>query len=138
MLCVNSYTKEYVDAVRSRIAAQTSTYQALVTAAGPHSRAALAAFEPQFFSAMILALENHFVHRARTAEKKNGNPLNELRMLSMSIMNNRGALAADKTIKYDPAKSVLKLRVGDTIALSAADFTRLAAAFLTEIEQKYQ
>ena len=57
--------------------------------------------------------------------------------LSNSIINNGGMMCADKTIKYDPAKSVLKCRVGDKIALNEADFTRLASAFLAEIEAKY-
>ncbi|MFL6262487.1 MAG: hypothetical protein ACJ76Y_22545 [Thermoanaerobaculia bacterium] len=45
-------------------------------------------------------------------------------------------LCADKTIQYDPAKAVLKLRIGDEIVLSEEGFTRLAEAFLSEIEAK--
>ncbi len=45
-------------------------------------------------------------------EKKDGNPLNEVKMLSNSIMNNGSVMCADKTIKYDPAKAVLKCRSG--------------------------
>ena len=48
-----------------------------------------------------------------------------------------GVMCADKTIKYDSAKSVLKCKVGNKIALSEADFTRLFSAFLAEIEDKY-
>ena len=86
---------------------------------------------------MILALDGHFVHRTRALEKKDGNPLNEVRMLANSLMGNGGILAADKTIMYDPEKSELKIPVGDLIALSEADFTRLAATFLNEIAAKY-
>ena len=86
---------------------------------------------------MVLALDNHFVHRTRAIEKKDGNPLNEVRMLSNSIMNNGSVMCADKTIKFDPTKSVLKCRVGDKISLNEADFTRLYSAFLSEIEAKY-
>jgi hypothetical protein len=67
---------------------------------------------------MVLALDSYFVHRARAAEKKDGNPLNEVRMLCNSIMNNNKIMCADKTIKYDPAKSGLEFRVGDEIKLS--------------------
>jgi hypothetical protein len=49
-----------------------------------------------------------------------GNPLNEVRMLCDSILRNGGVLAADKTIKFNPAQSVLKLRVGDPITLTEA------------------
>ena len=59
-------------------------------------------------------------------------------MLSSSIMNNGSVMSADKTIKYDPAKSMLKSRIEDKITLKEADFTRLCAAFLTEIEAKYR
>jgi len=107
MLCANSCTKQYINDCRSRIAAQVSAWQALLAAAkGQRLEGALEEFEPHFFNTMVLSLDSHFVHRARAMEKKDGNPLNEVRMLSNSIMNNRGVMGADKTIKCDPAKSV--------------------------------
>ena len=144
MLCVNNYTQKYIGECRSRVAAQVSAYQNLVakarnqTAAGkPPVNAAITAFEPHFFNNMVLALESYFVHRARAKEKKDGNPLNEVRMLCHSMMNNRNVMCADKTIKYDPARSVLKYRIGDEIKLNEADFMRLSAAFFAELESKY-
>jgi hypothetical protein len=53
------------------------------------------------------------VHRARGLEGKDGNPLNEVRMLCDSILQKDGVMTADKTIKFDPAKSVLRLQPGD-------------------------
>jgi hypothetical protein len=41
------------------------------------------------------------------------------------------------SLKLPPDKSVLKLRTGDTIALTHAEFVRLADAFFAEIEEKY-
>ncbi len=58
-------------------------------------------------------------------------------MLCSSLMHDNNILCADRTIQYDPAKSVLKLRIGDEIKLTQADFTRLVSAFLAEIEHKY-
>jgi hypothetical protein len=52
---------------------------------------------------MVLVLENYFEHRTRAKEKKDGNPLNEVRLLSTSMMTNNGRMAADKSIKLDPA-----------------------------------
>ena len=52
-------------------------------------------------------------------------------------MQNGGALSADKTIRLNAAKSVLKYQVGDEIRLSEADFLRLAEAYFAEIESKY-
>ncbi len=46
-------------------------------------------------------------------------------------------LTTDKTIKYDPAKSVFKIKIGDKLSLSSDGFARLAAAFFAEIERKY-
>ena len=46
-------------------------------------------------------------------------------------------LTADKTIKYKADQSVLGLEIGDTIAVSEADFAKLAKAFLAEIEVKF-
>ena len=87
MLCVNNYTQKYIDDCRSKVTAQVSAYQALVAAARnktatdkPLLNAAIEAFEPHFFNNMVLALDNYFVHRARAIEKKDGNPLNEVRM----------------------------------------------------------
>lgn len=58
-------------------------------------------------------------------------------MLTSSMMNNNGIMSADKTIKYDPAKSILKYRIGDEIKVNQAGFKLLSSAFLAEIEKKY-
>ena len=144
MLSVNKYTQEYVDACREEVNRQVATYVDPTTAArdlAPDGNtdlgAAIEAFEPRFFNSMILALDAYFCHRARAMEKKDGNPLNEVRVLCNSIMHNDGRLAADKTIRLDPATSVLKYQVGDPITLDATDFSLLSDAFFAEIEAKY-
>jgi hypothetical protein len=144
MLCVNNYGQDYIDDCRSRVAAQVAAYQTLVATArhqgasdGPQLETAIAAFEPQFFNNMVLTLDSYFTHRARALEKKDGNPLNEVRMLCNALTNNHGVMCADKTIKYDPAKSVLKYQVGDQIGVTEAEFVRLSAAFFAEIESKF-
>lgn len=40
-------------------------------------------------------------------------------------------------VRYVPAESVLKLDLGDTIALTAADFERHSAAFFAELEKRF-
>lgn len=126
MLCVNKYKKEYVDACRSTMEAQLSAYK---PTGGP--------FERLFLNNLVLVLDHYFVHRTRALEGKDGNALNEVRMLSNSIMQNRAVMTADKTIKYDPAKSALQVPIGQEIAMSVPDFTRLFKAFFAEIEAKF-
>ena len=70
------------------------------------------AFAPLFFGNLVVVLDGYFVHRTRAIEGKDGNPLNEVRMLCSSILGHDGVLAADGTIKYKPEASVLGLAVG--------------------------
>lgn len=144
MLSVSSYPQEYVDATRSKIDAQVDAYNTLVTAAGEAAGAkdtkldpAIASFEPLFFNHMVMALDNYFLHRGRNLEGKDGNPLNEVRVLCNSITNNGARMRPDKTIKMQPERTVLKYEVGDNIKLNEDDFRRLAKAFLSEIENKF-
>ena len=58
-------------------------------------------------------------------------------MLYDSILRNDGVLCADKTIKHRPESSVLKLQVGDEIALDETQFRQLSDAFFAEIQRKF-
>lgn len=68
---------------------------------------------------------------------KDGNPLNEVELLTESLMNNEGVLRGNNVIKFVPDKSVVKLNIGDRIKLTSAQFERLAKAFFAEIESKF-
>jgi len=48
-----------------------------------------------------------------------------MRMIASSIMNASGIFTADKTVKYDPAKPVLKFAIGGQ---TVADLRRLRQA----------
>jgi hypothetical protein len=133
MLGVSSYGKDYVGACRTQVAAQLASYRKLLAA----KPAGIDAFERQFFNHMILALDHYFMHRLRTMEGKDGNPLNEVRMLCNAVMENKGRMSADKTIRYKPEMSILKFKIGDEIRLDADDFVRLSTAFFDQIEKKY-
>jgi hypothetical protein len=135
MLSVNKYPQDYIDACRARVKAQVSTYRKLIKTTKNDS--AIASFVPVFFNNMAIILDSYFVHRARTMEGKDGNPLNEVRVICNSLMQNGGAMSADKAIRLNPAKSVLNYEVGDEIRLSETDFLRLAEAYFAEIESKY-
>jgi hypothetical protein len=54
-------------------------------------------------------------------EGKDGNPLNEPRVLRDSLMLHDGRLCAHRSIKLSPVASVLKLQVGDEVGLNEND-----------------
>lgn len=132
MLGVRNYSKEYISSCRKKISADLSAYKKLASNAKSSN-----GFEMAYFNNMAIVLDHLFVHRLRTVEGKDGNPLNEVRLIGDAIMNNNGVLETDNTIKYDPAKSVLKYKVGDEIKLTEADFRLLYKAFFAEIENKF-
>jgi hypothetical protein len=134
MLSVSKYDQDYIDQCRATTGARMGAYRALASDGG----SGVADFEPVFFNTMLLALDHLFCHRGRTNEGKDGNPLNEVRVLCNSIMENEGIMAADKQIRLKPDASVLGYEVGDEIRLSEADFRLLSGAFLAEIEAKYR
>jgi len=141
MLGMKKYSKHYIDACAARVHADLRAYRKQVRKAPSKD------FEVRFFNDQVLLLDHMFVHRLTGIEGKDGNPLNEVRVLCNSILLNRCKLQVDKlpgwpmsagpSIKFPPGNSVLKLRVGDDVKLSEADFVRLCKAFFAEIEKKY-
>jgi hypothetical protein len=139
-----NYTQEEIDQGRAAIGQQLAAYKELAKAvrsgaAGKNVDSAVEAFEALFFNNLTMVMDRYFVHRLAGAdyEGKDGNPLNEVRLIVDSLITNGGALRADKQIKLTPEGSVLKLSVGDTIRLSQADFERLSAAFFDELERRF-
>jgi hypothetical protein len=134
MLAVNAYAPDHVAACRNRIAADMAAYEA----ASPP-----AALDPVFYGMMAMALDHWFCHRQRSIEGKDGNPLNEVRMITDSIQGNDGrgpiipVLAPNSTIKYRPERSVLGLEIGDPLDLGIAAYQKLAIAFLDEVEARF-
>jgi hypothetical protein len=135
MLGVRKYQQSYIDKCRTRVQADIAAFQAMAAAAA--NPTAIEAFEPTFFNNMVFVLDELFVHRLRTVEGKDGNPLNEVRIICDSLMNHNGKMTPEKAIKYVPEKTVLGYGAGDEIKLTAADFQRLSDAYLTEIEKKF-
>ena len=84
MLSMDKYPQEYIDECRANVDAAVSAYENLATTAkAQHDApldAALESFEPFFYNNMVVVLEGYFVHRARAIERKDGNPLNEVRV----------------------------------------------------------
>ncbi|MDT5035186.1 MAG: hypothetical protein QOE03_371 [Micromonosporaceae bacterium] len=143
MLGRKTYTREELDHSKAAIGQQLEAYKTLVEAvAGATTdtkvNSARADFEAHFFNNLTLALDRYFVHRLRTVTGKDGNPLNEVEMICDSLMNNNGLLRGTNVIKYVPDQSVVKLRIGEPIRLTADQFERLSAAFFADVERKFR
>lgn len=142
MLGRKDFTKEEVKHATETVNGkfQHSTPWLVLGAAAPAKKAggALDELEGVLFNNMVLVLDRFFVHRLRSVTGKDGNPLNEVELLADSIMNNGSVLRnTSNVIKYAPDKSVLKLKVGDPIRLTAAKFEELASAFFDDLKRKY-
>ena len=135
MLAVKTYPTEYVNACRARVDAQLAAYDALDAATTPAARRT--AFDAEFFANMVLVLELSFVHRQRGLEGKDGNPLNEVRMLANSILAHDGVLAPDSTVGFKAETAVASIAIGEAIALDRATFGRVAEAYFAEIERRF-
>jgi hypothetical protein len=140
-----SYTQEELDNSKAAIKLQLGAYETFVEALAKATKAtpdkavasAREAFEPRFFNNLTLVLDRHFIHRLRIVTGKDSNPLNEVEMLSDSLMNNNGVLRGNNVIKWVPDDTVVKLAIGDSIWLTAEEFGRLSTAFHAEIERKF-
>ena len=144
MLGMKEYEQDYIDACRSRVETQVAMFREVAQAARDHGDAdvshlegALESLEYEYFNNMLLVLDGYFVHRLRGVEGKDGNALNEVRVLARSLMENGGTVMADPQIPLDPARSVLGLEVGDPITLTLQQYRRISDAFLREIENKF-
>jgi hypothetical protein len=140
MLGMKSYDKEYISECRALIEANVRSYKKVKVGA-------LDEFETHYFNSQVLLLDYMFVHRLSGIEGKDGNPLNEVRVLCNSILFNGGKLQVEKLpgwpnsavsgLKLPPERSILKLQARNNIQLRQADFVRLAEAFFAEIEKRY-
>ena len=129
MLGRSTYSEAYVQAVRARFGRVLKAFDKAKPAEPFASEALLD---------MVLGLEVAFVHRLRMQEGKDGNPLNELRMIVTSILEHDGVMTRDNTVKWDAAKSISGLAIGDTIALGRKQVQALAEAVFEEIGKKYR
>src|SRR5881628_3349202 len=125
MLGMKTYSQDYIDACRARVEANLRAYRKQV------GKAPTKEFEDRFFKDQVLLLDYMFVHRFSGIEGRDGNPLNEVRVLCNSILLNKGKLQVDRLqgwpnsavsgLKLPPEKSVLQHAVGDEMRLTEED-----------------
>lgn len=137
MLGVRKYEKKFINACRTNINEQLKTYNKLLMDIRNPFGVSVKEFEHAFFRNMVILLDAFFVHRLRTIEGKDGNPLNEARVVSSSLLFNNGKLKMDSSIRLKPEKSILKFNPGEDIKITQEGFSLLANAFFRELEKKY-
>jgi hypothetical protein len=128
MLGRANYSMDYIRAVHARVERVLKAFEKAKPAEPFASEALLD---------VLLGLEMAFVHRLRGQEGKDGNPLNELRMIAASVLEFGGVMTGDKTIKWSPEKSVTGLKVGDKIVLGRKQVGVLVDAVIEEVAKRY-
>jgi hypothetical protein len=136
MLGRKNYEQDEIDRARAAVERQLIAYRKLAGAVSDPS--ALEDFDEPFFATLMLALDRPFVHRLRTATGKDTNALNEVELIVDALINNVGVFRGASVIKYVPEQSVVGLRPGDRVSLTADQFERLADAFFTELDRKFR
>ena len=109
MLGRKTYTQDELDQATAAVDQQLAAYKTLVKAidgatSDPEVRAALEAFEPLFFNNMTIVLDRYFVHRIRPVAGKDGNPLNEVELITESLMNNGGVMQRQQGDQAEPGR----------------------------------
>jgi hypothetical protein len=139
MLGMKRYPRKYIDASRNKVDADVVAFKKLSNAArkAGTSEKALESLETAYFNNMVLVLDHLFVHRLRGVEGKDGNAMNEVRVLNDAIMLNGGRMVQDKQITLTPDVSVLGYAKGDEIKVTEEDFVQLAKAFFAGIDERF-
>lgn len=87
MLAVTTYPQTYVDECKKRIRADVRAFKVATDSVSsdekPRER-----LNTVFFSTLLMVVDAHFAHRLRTNELKDDNPLNEVRVLVRSLLEN--------------------------------------------------
>lgn len=125
----------YVDSVAARVAAQITHFRSVAPRLGMDAEAK--GFAHGFFNHLLLSLDRYFVFRSQVIEGFNGNPLNEVRMLSAALTRGDGVLMADPSISYMAGGSVLGYQIGDAVQLDDAQFEALFTAFIGELTTRF-
>lgn len=135
MLGRKTYTAEEMRRGRELVEAHLAAFRAVAESAPAGE--ALSALEERTATAALLVLDRAFVHRLRAVEGKDTNPLTEVGLVAVSLVEHDGVMTPVKGIKYVPGAGVLGIAPGDRIRLTVGDTEKLASAFLAELEARF-
>jgi hypothetical protein len=123
MLLRTGYDRHYVAACRESVGAAVEELRRV----GAGSAA---------WIQLVVALDRWFSLRNPKVEGRDGNPLNEVRVLAESVAEHGAVMTVPKGIKLRPEESVLGFAEGEEISLDGDAFERLFDAFLAAVEKK--
>jgi hypothetical protein len=124
MLLRTGYDRHYVAACRESVGAAVEELRGV----GAGSAA---------WNQLLPALDRWFELRNPKVEGRDGNPMNEVRVLAGCVTEHGSIVVIPKGIKLAPDTSVLGFAEGEEISLDGDSFERLFDAFLAEVEEKF-
>ena len=124
MLLRTGYDRHYVAACRESVGAAVEEMRRV--------QAGSAAWNQ-----LVPALDRWFSLRNPKVEGRDGNPINEVRMIAESVTEHSSVIVVPKGIKLAAETSVLGFEEGEEISLDGDAFERLFDAFLAEVEEKF-
>lgn len=123
MLLRTGYDRHYVAACRESVGAAVEELRRV----GAGSAA---------WNQLAPALDRWFSLRNPKVEGRDGNPINEVRVIAEAVTEHGAVMTVPRGIKLVPEASVLGFEPGEEISLDGDAFERLCDAFLTEVEAK--
>lgn len=128
MLGRKNYPREYIERCRRDIEAQIEEFNDLPPVTSTFAR--------RLAGHLVIVMDACFVNRLRATEGKDGNALNEVRLLAQSLMYG-DVVVDDSTVTWTKDAMVLGLTKGDDLELTISDVDRLQRAFFAQMIDKY-
>lgn len=135
MLGRKTFEQREVDQAKTLIAALVAGRSSLLDAGV--DPAALAVYDPEFFTGLTLVLDRPFVHRVRSVLGKGPGALNELELIVESIIEHDGVFTVGTVLRYAVETSFTGLVPGEAVRLDAERFERLAVGVFAELEELF-
>ncbi len=128
MLGRKNYPREYIERCQRDIEAQIAEFNDLPPVTSTFAR--------RLAGHLVIVMDACFVNRLRATEGKDGNALNEVRLLAQSLMYG-DVVVDDSTVTWRKDAMVLGLTKGDDLELTISDVDRLQQAFFEQLLDKY-